>query len=149
MQLHTGAVQDTVRWSSLELDSGRKISCSTRDSNPCQYCAWLFSRTLYQQNYISCPHSSQLFKQRGPKRHRDVVRGHKTLIRTACPQNRRSWRRSMKAATDQALVPTLRESLSGTLLQILPELVTPLQRYSLSPRSCPATRSAPSERFGY
>ena len=28
-------------------------------------------------------------------------------------------------------------------------LVTPLKGHSLSPRSCPATRSAPSERFGY
>ena len=29
------------------------------------------------------------------------------------------------------------------------DLVTPLKGHSLSPRSCPATRSAPSERFGY
>ena len=40
-------------------------------------------------------------------------------------------------------------SLSGTFLQTLPYLVTPLKGHSLSPRSCPATRSAPSERFGY
>ena len=39
--------------------------------------------------------------------------------------------------------------LFGTLLQTLPDLVTPLTGYSLSPRSCPPTRSAPSERFGY
>ena len=44
---------------------------------------------------------------------------------------------------------TLRASLSGTLLQTLPDLVTPLKGRSLSPRSCPVTRSAPSERFGY
>ena len=44
---------------------------------------------------------------------------------------------------------TLRASLSGTLLQTLPDLVTPLKGYSLSPRSCPVTRSAPSERFLY
>ena len=31
----------------------------------------------------------------------------------------------------------------------LPDLVTPLKGHSLSSRSCPATRSAPSERFGY
>ena len=43
---------------------------------------------------------------------------------------------------------TLRASLSGTFLQTLPDLVTPLKRHSLSPRSCPPTRSAPSERFG-
>ena len=45
--------------------------------------------------------------------------------------------------------PTLRAPLSGTFLQILPDLVTPVRGHSLSPRSCPATRSAPSERFGY
>ena len=44
---------------------------------------------------------------------------------------------------------TLRASLSGTFLQILPDLVTPLKGHSLSPRSCPPTRSAHSERFGY
>ena len=44
---------------------------------------------------------------------------------------------------------TLRASLSGTFLQTLPDLVTPLKGHSLSPRSCPATRSAPSERFRY
>ena len=44
---------------------------------------------------------------------------------------------------------TLRASLSGTFLQALPDLVTPLKGHSLSPRSCPATRSAPSERFRY
>ena len=44
---------------------------------------------------------------------------------------------------------TLRASLSGTFLQTLPDLVTPLKGHSLFPRSCPATRSAPSERFGY
>ena len=45
--------------------------------------------------------------------------------------------------------PTLRAPLSGTLLQTLPDLVTPLKGHSLSPRSCPATRSAPSRRFRY
>ena len=44
---------------------------------------------------------------------------------------------------------TLRASLSGTFLQTLPDLVTPLKGHSLSPRSCPPTRSAPSERFRY
>ena len=44
---------------------------------------------------------------------------------------------------------TLRAALSGTFPQSLPDLVTPLKGHSLSPRSCPATRSAPSERFGY
>ena len=42
-----------------------------------------------------------------------------------------------------------RASLSGTFLPNLPDLVTPLKGHSLSPRSCPATRSAPAESFGY
>ena len=54
--------------------------------------------------------------------------------------------RCRKAMLGVCFVPTLRTSLSGTLLQTLPDLVTLLKGYSLSPRSCPATRSAPSER---
>ena len=49
---------ETVRESALKLvkaDSGRKISCRTGDSNPQQYCAWLFSRTLYQLSYPPPP----------------------------------------------------------------------------------------------
>ena len=46
-----GGCTDTVRESALEADSGRKIPCVTGDSNPRQYCALLFSRTLYQQSY--------------------------------------------------------------------------------------------------
>ena len=45
--------------------------------------------------------------------------------------------------------PTLRAPLSGTAPKTLPDLVTPLKGHSLSPRSCPPTRSASSERFGY
>ena len=44
---------------------------------------------------------------------------------------------------------TLRAPLSGTFLHTLPDLVTLLKGHSLSPRICPATWSAPSERFGY
>ena len=40
---------------------------------------------------------------------------------------------------------TLRASLSGTFLLTLPDL----EGHSLSPRSYPPTRSAPSERFWY
>ena len=43
---------------------------------------------------------------------------------------------------------TLRAPLSGTFLQTLPDFVTPLKGHSLSPCSCPPTRSAPSQRFG-
>ena len=51
------------------------------------------------------------------------------------------------ALSPHRVLYTLRASLSGTLLQTLPDLVMPLKGYSLSPRSCPATRSAPSKRF--
>ena len=39
----------------------------------------------------------------------------------------------------ESIYTTLRASLSGTFLQTLPDLVTPLKGHSLSPRSCPAT----------
>ena len=42
---------------------------------------------------------------------------------------------------------TLRASLSGTFLQTLPDLITPQKGHRR--RSCPPTRSAPSERFGF
>ena len=41
-----GGCTDTVRESALEVD-WRKIPCRTGDSNLRQYCAWVFSRTLY------------------------------------------------------------------------------------------------------
>ena len=44
---------------------------------------------------------------------------------------------------------TLRASPSGTFLQPLPDLVTPLMGHSLSPHTCPPARSEPSERFRY
>ena len=47
---HSGCV-DTIRESALETDSGRKMLCRTRDSNPHQRCAGLFSRMLYQLSY--------------------------------------------------------------------------------------------------
>ena len=40
---HGGCTSDTVRESALEVHTGRKIPCRTRDSNPHQYCTWLFS----------------------------------------------------------------------------------------------------------
>ena len=46
---HCGC-RDTVRESALE-GSGRNIPCRTWDSNPRQYCAWLFSGTLYPLSY--------------------------------------------------------------------------------------------------
>ena len=50
-----GGCADTVRESALEADSGRKIPCCTGDLNLCQYCAWLFSWTLY---HLNCSHPS-------------------------------------------------------------------------------------------
>ena len=46
------------------------------------------------------------------------------------------------------LTVTLRAPLSGTFLQTPPDLVTPLKGHSLSPRSCPPTRSAPLKGLG-
>ena len=77
---------------------------------------------------------------------------------TGCPRHARQrratgwaanpWRaadRCGRGKTSQCVVvSTLRASLSGTFLQTLP-----LKEHSLSPRSCPPTQSAPSERFGY
>jgi len=54
-----GSCMDTVRESALQGDSGRKIPCRTGDSNPCQYCPRLFSRTLDVNNnnvHLSCAH---------------------------------------------------------------------------------------------
>ena len=53
-----GGSTDLVRESVRKMDSGRRknkiiiIPCSTGDSNPRQYCAWLFSPTLYPLSYI-------------------------------------------------------------------------------------------------
>ena len=49
-----------VRQSTLKVDSGREIPCCTGDSNPRQYCTWLFSQTLYQLSYFH-PYFSFLF----------------------------------------------------------------------------------------
>ena len=47
-----GGCTDNVRHWKLKVDSGeKKNNCCTRDSNPSQYCACLFSRTLYQLSY--------------------------------------------------------------------------------------------------
>ena len=44
---------------------------------------------------------------------------------------------------------TLQAPLSGTFLQTLPGLVTPLKGHFLSPHSCLPTQLTPSERFGH
>ena len=48
---HRGCT-DTVRESAPEVDSGSKIPSHIFGSNPRQYCAWLFSGTLYQLSYL-------------------------------------------------------------------------------------------------
>ena len=62
------------------------------------------------------------------------------------PKSGRVWRKVPES--DARSVITLRASLSGTFLQILPELLTPLKGHSLSPRSCPATRQRPLKGLG-
>ena len=46
--LHGGCTDTVIRESALEADSRTKIHCRIWDSNPRQYCAWLFIRALYQ-----------------------------------------------------------------------------------------------------
>ena len=83
--------RNTVRESALEVDSGGEIPCCTRDSNPHQYCAWLFSRTLYQ---LSHPHPSHLMKKSKRTRRK----------RTKTRRTRTRKRRSRKTArTKQSL----------------------------------------------
>ena len=52
-----GGCTDTARESALKADTGRKIPCCTGDSNPRQYCAWLFSHALYLLRYSPSPES--------------------------------------------------------------------------------------------
>ena len=82
------------------------------------------------------------------------LRGDKECPFCGVTKSGRVWRKVQESGTrsvspDVTLSGKLRAPLSGTFLQTLPDLVTPLKGHSLSPRSCPATRSAPSERFGY
>ena len=42
-----GDCTDIVRESAPEVDSGRKVPRRTGDTDPRQYCTWLFSRSLY------------------------------------------------------------------------------------------------------
>ena len=99
-----------------------------------------------------------MYRRRPAKRElqqsrRERTREMKYFFAAAVP---RRWRiKLMRRSSRKPLVTTvyekatLRASLSGTFLQTLPDLVTPLKGHSLFPRSCPTTRSAPSERFGY
>ena len=59
--------------------------------------------------------------------------------------------KDMLVLNKPSLGPYSEHRFSGTFFQTLPDLVTPLKgnAYNLSPRSCPPTRSAPSERLGY
>ena len=54
MRTYTDACDctDAVRESALEVDSGRKIPCRTRDSNLRQYCARPLSWMRYQLSYL-------------------------------------------------------------------------------------------------
>ena len=46
-----GGCTDITGEPALGADSRGKIPCRTWDSNPCQYCAWLFSQTLCKPSY--------------------------------------------------------------------------------------------------
>ena len=46
-----GGCAKTVRESALKADSGRSIPCRTGDSNPRQYCVWIFDPTLPPLSY--------------------------------------------------------------------------------------------------
>ena len=63
----------------------------------------------------------------------------------------RNWKLGYRTGNQLTVMwrVTLRASLSSIFLQTLPDLVTPLKGHSLSPCSCPPTRSVPSKRFGY
>ena len=56
-----GGCRDTVRETTPEADSGRKMPCRTGDSNASQYCSWLFSRSFYQMSY-PCPYTFEALK---------------------------------------------------------------------------------------
>ena len=47
-EIARGGCTDTVRESALKTDSEKKLPSRTGDSNPRQYYAWLFTKTLYQ-----------------------------------------------------------------------------------------------------
>ena len=70
---HCGC-RDTVRESALEVDSARNIPCRTWDSNPRQYCAWLFSETLYPLSY------RRLLESRQERREDCCLQGHLSVL---------------------------------------------------------------------
>ena len=76
------------------------------------------------------------------------LRGDKECPFSGVTKSGRVWRKVQESdarsvSPDVNLSGKLRAPLSGTFLQTLPDFVTPLKGHSLSPRSCPATRSAP------
>ena len=50
-----GCTNTVMRESALKVNSGRKIPSRTWDSNPRQYCTWLFSGMLYQWSFSTRP----------------------------------------------------------------------------------------------
>ena len=90
------------------------------------------------------PYLWRRFGSHAPKQRLVAQRAYQTEDTVVPPPSLQGY-----AGVDNNALGTFRASLSGTFLQTLPDLVTPLKGHSLSPRSCPATWSAPSERFGY
>ena len=68
--------------------SGRKITCRTGDSNPRQYCAWLFSRTLDQ---LSCPCLSRKKKKKKEKKTRKKKKKRKKKVPGRLWQTEAFW----------------------------------------------------------
>ena len=110
---------------------------------------WWWQKKRYTHAH-ACAHTPNRNTNNGSNRNQDLIHEHlikveykkKQWTETITPKKNYIYKCVMANAT-------LRAPLSGTFLQTLPDLVTPLKGHSLSPRSCPATRSAPSERFGY
>ena len=55
-----GGCMDTIRESALEIDYWREIPCHTMDSNPHQYCFWLFSIPA-EHLYYGCKRKSMSY----------------------------------------------------------------------------------------
>ena len=90
-----------------------------------------FLSRLHRLDHVQLPQVTDLFKslllrKSGSWHRKPVTKGER--------------RCSLYPFRADCTVPTLPPSLSGTFLQTLPDLVTPLKGHSLSQRSCPPTK---------
>ena len=103
----------------------------------CLSVGWLFTRLMRHMPCSRFPHSLLCFVIPVP---RVLILWYKSQALNYASLS--ELRTCVKI--EVAVLRTLQAPLSGTFLQTLPDLVTPLKGHSLSPRSCPPTRSAPS-----